>query len=136
METNKLSKILYVEDDADIAMITTIILKSQEYEVEHCSLAIDALNMLEKFTPQLIISDVMMPNMDGVELFKKIKEQHADKKIPVIFMTAKAQIHEQEEYIKLGVLGVIIKPYEALTLCEKIEELWQSHLDESAQVDN
>lgn len=123
----KLTDILYVEDDADISMITTIVLTSAGYEVRRCATAMEALDALNEYTPQLILSDVMMPQMDGVELFKEVQQQHKDKCLPVIFMTAKAQVHEQEEYLALGVLGVIVKPYDPTTLCSEIEQLWALH---------
>lgn len=123
--TAKLTKILYVEDDQDIADLTTMVLEMVgNFEVKHFSTGQDALDNLAICQPQLILMDVMMPDMDGPETFAKIKESEFGKDIPVIFMTAKAQLHEQQEYLNLGALGVIVKPYEPDILCDRINELW------------
>jgi len=63
--------------------------------------------------------------MDGPETFRRIRENQAWAKIPVIFMTARAQTHEQNEYVEMGAAGVIVKPVDPLQLCSKIEALWQ-----------
>ena len=120
-----LKKILYVEDDEDIAEITIMSLKEfGGFEVDHCSSGVDALNYLKQHQPQLILMDVMMPKMDGVDVFNHMKTLPANQNTPVIFMTARAQTHEQKEYIDMGAIGVIVKPFNPETLCSRIHELW------------
>lgn len=96
------------------------------YDVCHCSNGKEALETLADFKPQLAILDVMMPEMDGVEVMQRMHEMPAGKNIPVIFMTAKAQVHEQQYYYQLGALDIIVKPYDARTVCNKIETVWQN----------
>ncbi|MCI5072558.1 response regulator [bacterium] len=123
---NKLKKILYVEDDQDIAQITSIVLDEMgQYEVLHVSNGQEAIDQVPVFKPQLILMDVMMPGMDGQEAFIKLKEKGYLNNVPVVFMTAKAQVHEQKKYMELGALGVIVKPFDLEILCATIEDYWK-----------
>jgi CheY-like chemotaxis protein len=70
----------------------------------------------------------MMPHMDGPTTFARLREEEACRDIPVIFMTAKVQPAEVEQYRKLGAIGVISKPFDPMTLPDEIRNLWkQSH---------
>ncbi len=69
----------------------------------------------------------MMPGIDGVEVFKKMKAHPQWKDVPVVFITAKSQHHEQGAYEKLGAAGVIIKPFDPLTLCEELTLMWKGY---------
>ena len=123
---NKLKKILYVEDDQDIAQITQMVLDEiGQYDVLHVSNGQQAIDKFSFFSPQLVLMDVMMPGMDGQEAFIKLKEKGYLNNVPVVFMTAKAQVHEQKKYLELGALGVIVKPFDLEILCSTIEEYWK-----------
>ena len=118
---------LYVEDDCDIAEVTIMVLQDiGGFEVEHCYCGEKALERLSIFKPQLILMDVMMPGLDGPQTLQKLRQIPNGEDIPVIFITAKAQTHEQASYKEMGSLGVIIKPYEPTTLCAQIEALWNA----------
>ncbi len=128
--TEKLKRILYVEDDEDIAQITVMTLEEfGEFEVKHCASGVDALRELPKFLPQLVLMDMMMPEMDGLETFKRMKEIAVIKNIPVIFMTAKMQAKEQQSYLDAGAIGVIAKPFDPEKLCDIINQMWQKNND-------
>ena len=77
-------------------------------------------------SPDVILLDVMMPGMDGITALKKLRETYKDALPPVIFMTAKAQRHEVQSYYQLGVAGVIIKPFDPLTLPSEIQDILNS----------
>ena len=124
---DELKKIACVEDDESIRMIIQLTLEDVSgFDVTLFSSGQEALSGLEKVAPQLIVLDVMMPGMDGVETFKKLRELPSLSKVPVIFMTAKAQPKEVEEYLTLGASGVIIKPFNPMTLSEKVSEIWRT----------
>jgi CheY-like chemotaxis protein len=55
---------------------------------------------------------------------RQMREMDDVKHIPIVFMTAKAQTHEQEAYLSLGVLGVIVKPFDPMTLCDELRDMW------------
>ncbi len=124
---SELSKILYVEDDMDIAAVCKMTLKKLGgFEVLHCDSGFLALDSFADFSPQLLLLDMMMPEMDGEETLQKIRELPGGEDIPAIFITAKAQTYEQEQYTSLkGVVGVIVKPFNPMELCTIVRNLWQ-----------
>ncbi|MGD9639437.1 MAG: response regulator [Alphaproteobacteria bacterium] len=125
----ELKKILYVEDDEDIAEVAQMILEDiGGFEIKHCFSGQEAIDAFPSYNPQLILMDVMMPDMDGPKTFEKIKNLYGKENISVIFMTAKAQTHEQEAYKKMGAIGVILKPFDPMELCENIRNLWEKNV--------
>lgn len=73
--------------------------------------------------PDVILLDVMMPEMDGISTFKALQSHSETEGIPVIFLTAKAQDAERRQFNELGVSGVITKPFNSLDLPEQIAKL-------------
>jgi len=121
-----MEKILYVEDQEDIQEIAKLALVNLGgYNVKICSSGEEALKEMESFNPDLFLLDVMMPNMDGPQTLCEIRKNTAFAKTPVIFMTAKVQPEEISEYIALGIVGVINKPFDPMTLANEIRELWE-----------
>ena len=130
MSEPRLTKILYVEDDADIAEMTMMTLEHfGGFTVTHCKNGREALSSYPELAPQLILMDVMMPGMDGTETYSRLKANTSAPLAPIIFMTAKAQVHEQAAYINLGAIGVIVKPFDPVTLSDEILELWQNSIE-------
>jgi len=121
-----LKKILYVEDEPDIQTIATIALESGGFEVKCCSSGKEALQVIEGYTPDLILMDVMMPDLDGPSTLKKLKENSTTQKVPTVFMTAKVQANEIENYKKMGAVDVISKPFDPLQLVERIQNIWKN----------
>ncbi|MDP9196066.1 MAG: response regulator [Pseudomonadota bacterium] len=76
---------------------------------------------------QLILLDVIMPGMNGPETLKKLREIPAKAHTPVIFMTATVQTTEIREYMSLGAIDVISRPFDPMTLAARISSLWDSH---------
>lgn len=123
--SEKLTKILYVEDDDSIAQVVMMTLEDLGgFTAKHCDSGQKALDTVVEFAPQLILMDVMMPGMSGPETLENLRQMPVVKDIPVIFMTAKAQTHEQEAYRNLGAIGVIVKPFDPMALSEEITSLW------------
>lgn len=127
MGRDELTKILYVEDDPDIQEIAQLALCDVGgFEVKICSLGTEALKVLGNYIPDLILLDVMMPDMDGVTTFKEIRKRGELKEIPIIFLTARVQAEEVKEYRKLGALEVIFKPFDPMTISDTIQDIWQN----------
>jgi two-component system OmpR family response regulator len=125
MPANELKKIMLVEDDTDIQEIAQLALCSiGGFSVTICSSGQEALQLVKNDKPQLILLDVMMPNMDGPEVLKHLRLIPEATAIPVIFMTAKVQQHEISLYKQMGVLEVISKPFDPMTLSETILKIW------------
>jgi two-component system OmpR family response regulator len=120
-----LVRILYAEDEPDIQQLVSLVLEvAGGFKLKICNSGLEALNEVEGFEPQLLILDVMMPDLDGPGALKKIREIEAYKDIPAIFMTAKVQVDEVQAYLELGAIDVIVKPFDPMELAERIQEVW------------
>jgi len=130
MTNAMLMKILYVEDDADIQSVTKIALELiGGFILLTCSSGREALDAATlEFAPNLLLLDVMMPDMDGPTTLKHLR-QHAElADTPVIFMTAKVQDNEIDYYRSLGAIGYIAKPFDPMTLAAQVRQLWNESL--------
>jgi len=125
MTTEDLHRLTYVEDDPDIRSITEFALKELGgYELDVCASGQEALDRTPGFNPDLIILDVMMPGMDGIETYKRLRKIPKLADTPIVFMTAKAMKHETDRYRALGAADVIPKPFDPITLPERVREIW------------
>jgi len=123
-----LKKILYVEDEPDIQVIAQIALEDVGgFTVQICGSGQEALEVFESFAPDMLLLDVMMPGMDGPSTLKAIREHPQGRDIPALFMTAKVQLSEIEEYKALGAVDVIPKPFDPMTLADQVKAVWQQH---------
>ena len=123
----ELKKIMYVEDDVDIQVIGKLALEEVGgYEIIICNNGVEAIRDVEDFNPDMILLDVMMPEMDGMTTIKKLKENDSVKDIPVVFMTAKSQSHELSTYMELGAVEVIKKPFDPMALPGILNSIWNS----------
>lgn len=123
-----LERILYVEDDADIAEVTCMALSDiGGFHVRHCLSGRKALETFPFYRPQLVLMDVMMPDMDGPETFRQLRLLPQGESVPVIFITAKAQMHEQDAYRALGATGIILKPFDPMTLSAQVTKIWEEN---------
>nr|WP_323750553.1 response regulator [Marinobacter sp.] len=123
-----MQKILYVEDDADIRAIAELALQDVGgFTAALCSSGAEAIEVAPGFQPDLIILDVMMPEMDGPRTLQELRKLEATRDTPAIFMTARIQRTEIDEYLSLGALGVIPKPFDPMTLADDIRRLFTEH---------
>lgn len=127
MLDNELQKILLIEDEQDIQLIVKLALESLGgFIVEVCSSGNEALQKAPIFKPQLILLDVMMPEMDGLTTYKLLKDIPQLTDTEVIFLTAKVQQSELQLYKQIGALDVIAKPFDPMTISEQIKNIWLS----------
>lgn len=123
----ELKKIIYAEDEPDLQTVVEMTVQAMsDFEMKICDNGKILLECVEEYSPDLIMLDVMMPELDGPSTFNKLKEMEKLKNVPVIFMTAKAQVHEVEHFKSLGAIGVITKPFDPMTLCEEIQNIWNA----------
>ena len=121
----ELKTILYAEDDEDIRTITTMALEAVGgFVLFSCSSGKEALEKAPRAAADLILLDVMMPGMDGPETLKGLRKLPETSDVPVIFMTAKVQTSEIQQYKDLGAVDVIAKPFDPMTLSEQIKAIW------------
>jgi CheY-like chemotaxis protein len=109
-------KILVVDDNVDSIMILRSILESQGFAVRTAQSGVDALELLTHEVPHLVLLDVMMPQMSGIEVLERIKTTHATSKVPVIMVTAKIQDDDVLTGYQHGADYYITKPCTAKQL--------------------
>jgi CheY-like chemotaxis protein len=119
------TRILYVDDEPDIREVVDLSLGlNPQFKVRACASGAEAIETAAEWSPSLILLDVMMPGMDGPATLTRLRKNPRTSAIPVLFMTARAQSREVEEFISLGAQGVISKPFDPMTLASEV----QSHL--------
>lgn len=120
-----LKRILYVEDEEMLRTVATLALtRIGNFTVELCEDGEEAVAIAKRFQPDLIMLDVMMPGMDGPATLRTLQADAETSKIPVIFLTAKAQPRDVEIFKALGAVDVIAKPFEPLSLPKKVTTVW------------
>lgn len=121
-----LHKVLYIEDDPDIQKITSLALQTLGgFEVKVCSSGKEALQQVTAFAPDLLLMDVMMPEMDGPQTLAALRDLPVTATVPAVFMTAKVEAREVAYYQTLGVKGVIAKPFDPMTIVDRLQDIWQ-----------
>lgn len=124
----ELKTILMIDDDEDIRFIAQMSLQDVGgYTVELCECGSKGVEKAREIVPDVILLDVMMPEMDGPTTFQKLKEIPALADVPIIFMTAKSQIHEQDKLMDIGAAAVITKPFDPITLPVEVRDIWKRH---------
>ncbi|NJL52896.1 MAG: response regulator [Hydrococcus sp. SU_1_0] len=114
-------KVLIVEDEDGLRQIIQFSLEAVAgWEVLTAASGREGLIQAEAEKPDAILLDVMMPDMDGDETFKRLQANVVTKDIPTIFLTSKASMSEQQELLDLGVAGAIAKPIKPRDLVEEI----------------
>ena len=121
MDKNK--TIMVVDDNPDIITIVKTILEGKGYSVFSASSGAELLNMLKGQKPDLIILDIMMPEMDGLEVLSRLKAMSETATIPVILLTAKVQYEDVLGGYKLGADYYITKPFTSTQLVNGINLL-------------
>jgi CheY-like chemotaxis protein len=124
--SKRLQRLTYVEDEPDIRAITEFALKEiGGFDVDVCTSGPEAIARTPAFAPDLIILDVMMPGMDGIETFNRLRSMPRLAQTPIVFMTAKAMKHETDRYRALGAADVIPKPFDPIALSDQIRDIWR-----------
>ncbi|MCI0672691.1 MAG: response regulator [Myxococcaceae bacterium] len=119
-----LRKVMLVDDDGDIRTIGEMSLaRVGGWETRVASCGADALRAAASFRPDLILMDVLMPDMDGLATFDALRAREETARTPVIFLTARVQRHEVAHYLALGGAGVIFKPFDPMTLPAEIRRM-------------
>jgi two-component system OmpR family response regulator len=114
-------KVLYVDDDADICEVATFALELDSgIEVRSESCGASGLATAATWQPDAILLDVMMPLMDGPTTLVHLQSDALTCDIPVVFITARAQSREIDEFIKQGARDVITKPFDPMTLASEL----------------
>lgn len=113
-------KLLIVDDIAKNIQLVGNILKDQNYDIYFANNGNDALEQIRNINFDLILLDIMMPEMDGFDVCRKLKDNDATKEIPVIFLTAKTDIESISKGFELGGIDYVIKPFNKEELIARV----------------
>lgn len=128
MPDKELKTILYAEDECDIRDVAQIALEDVGgFTVRYCVDGREVLSAAKELIPDLLLLDVMMPEMDGPATLRELRKLPEFAHIPAIFMTAKIQTNEILEYKSLGAVDVIAKPFDPMTLADTIRTAWNNY---------
>ena len=116
-------RILLVDDEEGFALLLSGILKKDGYEVELAHDGQEGLEKLKTFTPDVIISDVVMPKLDGIEMFKQIRATPQTAAIPFLFISGYQDQQILERARKIGVFGILQKPIDVEQIEARLGEI-------------
>jgi DNA-binding response OmpR family regulator len=114
-------KILIVEDEESLLKLESILLTSKGYEVRGVPNGMAALESLKEEKPDLILLDIMLPEIDGFEVCRRIKSEPATKHIPIIMLTAKKSREDMARGEQVGADWYITKPFKSAMVIETIQ---------------
>lgn len=115
--------ILLAEDNKDVALFTRSIFTAEGYHLIYCHNGEEALKMANEHLPDIVITDVLMPRMNGLELCKAIKQSPLLSHIPVVIISAKSEMKDYIEGLRYGADAYIRKPFQAEELQVRVENL-------------
>jgi DNA-binding response OmpR family regulator len=115
-------RVLVVDDDELICDLVSETLIFEGYEVETAYSGEQALRTIEESRPDLILLDIMMSGIDGFEVCRRVLDNEATRRIPIIFLTAKGQFEDELRGYEKGAFDYITKPFHPLSLAPTIRE--------------
>ncbi len=117
-------RILLVDDEENLVSVIQICLqKLGGWTVLTATSGLEGLRCAETEQPDAILLDVMMPDLDGLTVLRRLKENPKTQNIPVILITAKMQSAYQSEYAQLGLAGLLAKPFDPLELAKRVAKI-------------
>ncbi len=121
MPANKKTKILLIEDEENILDIVKDVLKEEGFQVKTANGGSKGVEIASTWIPDLIICDIMMPGMDGYQVFEELKSQPDTAVIPFIYLTAKADYQDFRKGMNLGAADYIFKPFDIKSLVKAVK---------------
>src|SRR6266516_2524621 len=125
-----MSKILIVDDDPNIRELVRVFLRDEGFDVSEASDGVEALARLETLKADMVILDVMMPNMDGWELCRELRAYYD---VPLLMLTAKGETAQKIKGFQLGADDYLVKPFEPLELVARVKALLKRYRIEASQ---
>ena len=130
---SKLASIYIVEDDENIREIETFALKNSGYTVNAFECAKDFYNKIASRVPNLVILDIMLPDEDGLEILRKLRNRPETKKLPIILVTAKTTEIDKVKGLDLGADDYLTKPFGVMEMVSRVKALLRRSIDMSEE---
>jgi two-component system alkaline phosphatase synthesis response regulator PhoP len=118
-------KILVVDDDKDIVDLLVYNLQKEGYEVKTANNGLKAIEIAKTFTPNLILLDIMMPHIDGVETCRQLREIPAMKNVFIVFLTARSEEYSEVAAFNVGADDFITKPIKPRALLSRLQAIFR-----------
>jgi DNA-binding response OmpR family regulator len=118
-----MTKVLIIDDEAPIRLLCRVNLEAEGMEVVEAPDGPTGLEVVEKERPDAILLDVMMPGLDGWSVAERLLEKEDTREIPIVFLTARADLRDRARGMDLGGLDYITKPFNPVDLASLIEEV-------------
>ena len=125
-------KVLVVDDDPQIRKILERILDSKHYHVMTASEGNSALARFKEFSPHLVILDIMMPGVSGIEVCQQLRKEYPDRKFQVLMLSAKDSQADRRRALEYGADDYVTKPFHIASLARKIEYIFEKKGQEDA----
>jgi two-component system response regulator MprA len=119
--TAPLAKVLVAEDDKSVRESLVRALRFEDYEVEAVKDGVEALEAVERWAPDLVILDVMMPNMDGLTACRRLRAKH--RVLPILMLTARHEVHDRVAGLDAGADDYLVKPFALTELSARLRAL-------------
>jgi two-component system, OmpR family, alkaline phosphatase synthesis response regulator PhoP len=130
-------KVLIIDDEEDARNICSMCLEMlNDHKVIQAASGREGLRKAEEHLPEVIILDLLMPEMDGTETLKNLRKNPKTAGIPVIFLTVKGRFSEFDQLKALGALAVITKPFDPVNLSSQIQEILDKAKRQSTGVES
>ena len=120
-------KVLLVDDDPVILKLLQVNFEMEGYTVLMANDGVEGVEMARALRPDIVLCDIMMPRMDGLEVTRTLKADEATRSIPIILLSARAQAFDIQEGRSMGADDYVTKPFDPLELLERVKELVEAH---------
>lgn len=118
-----MTRVLVVDDDAPIRLLCRVNLEAEGMEVIEAADGTDGLEKARSASPDVVLLDVMLPKVDGWRVAEALLEDPTTGEIPIVFLTARAELRDQARGLELGGIDYITKPFNPVELADVIREL-------------
>jgi DNA-binding response OmpR family regulator len=118
-------RVLVIDDEAPIRLLCRINLEAEGWEVEEAANGADGLDLAREAPPDVILLDVMMPGLDGWQVAEELLEADGTQQVPIVFLTARAELRDRKRGIDSGGIDYVTKPFDPLGLPQHLDELLQ-----------
>jgi CheY-like chemotaxis protein len=116
-------RVLIVEDSCDLRHLYARVLRRAGFRVYEASNGREALARLSGIAPDVILTDIMMPELDGIELIRRLRSRPATAAIPIVLMTAAATEEAKQDARQLGVADILEKPVDSQALLDRVKDV-------------
>src|SRR5438552_2893932 len=129
-----MERVLIVDDDSDIQRLVSYNLSQAGFRVSTAATGLAALEMVQKHPPDLIILDIMLPDLNGLEVCKTLRQRASSRRIPIIMLTARTQEVDRVVGFELGADDYVMKPFSPRELVLRVKSIFRRMGETSVDV--